>query len=516
MGDWYFLGGILEEVHIHSTMIGKIWLTILFVFRMLVLGVAAEDVWNDEQSGFICNTEQPGCRNVCYDQAFPISLIRYWVLQVIFVSSPSLVYVGHALYRLRILEKERQRKKAQLRGELEGVEFEMPGDRRRLEQELYQLEQRKLNKAPLRGTLLCTYVIHIFTRSVVEVGFMIGQYLLYGFHLKPLFKCHGHPCPNIVDCFVSRPTEKTIFLLFMQSIATVSLFLNVLEIFHLGFKKIKRGLWGQYKLKDEHNEFYVNKSKQNLAKYQNTSANSLKQPSSASDYNLLVEKQTHTAVHPSLNSSAFQADPDNHSGNDEKCILDEQETAFSKEMCTFSTTCSHLQHIGSTNKEDIHKIFGKEVNGNQLREKREIDGKDSKRNDYCRGHCPIPGVAVDPDNHAGQSSQTAFSQPPNCTWKPRWLRATWGPATEDEKQASPPKGTNIKGQLREGTIRTLPPSQADFQPLDIPDTPDSLGELSFESKSVRTCNNPTACPPNRLVLLANNLSGRRAPTDLQI
>ena len=107
MGDWNFLGGILEEVHIHSTMVGKIWLTILFIFRMLVLGVAAEDVWNDEQSDFICNTDQPGCRNVCYDRAFPISLIRYWVLQVIFVSSPSLVYMGHAIYQLRALEKER-------------------------------------------------------------------------------------------------------------------------------------------------------------------------------------------------------------------------------------------------------------------------------------------------------------------------------------------------------------------------------------------------------------------------
>jgi len=94
MGDWNFLGVILAEVHIHSTMVGKIWLTILFIFRMLVLGVAAEGVWNDEQSDFVCNTDQPGCRNVCYDQAFPISLVRYWVLQVIFVSSPSLVYKG--------------------------------------------------------------------------------------------------------------------------------------------------------------------------------------------------------------------------------------------------------------------------------------------------------------------------------------------------------------------------------------------------------------------------------------
>lgn len=510
MGDWNFLGGILEEVHIHSTMIGKIWLTILFIFRMLVLGVAAENVWNDEQSGFICNTEQPGCRNVCYDQAFPISLIRYWVLQVIFVSSPSLVYMGHALYQLRALEEERQREKAQLRGELEGTVFEMSGDRRILEQELYQLEQRKLNRAPLRGTLLCTYVIHIFARSVVEVGFMIGQYLLYGFHLEPLFKCHGHPCPNIIDCFVSRPTEKTIFLLFMQSIATVSLFLNVLEIFHLGYKKIKRGLWGQYKLKDENNEFYVNKSRQNLAKYQSTSANSLKRLSSAPDYNLLVEKQTHTAVYPTLNSSAFQADPDTHNGNNEKCILDEQKTVLSNEMCTLSTTCSQIQHINSSTNVDTHTIFGKEVNGNQLREKRENDGNDSKRNQYSiRGHYSRPGFAI-LDNHMGQSPQIAFSLPANCTRKSRWLQATWSPSTEDENWTSSPKG-----KLKD-TTRTLSPLQKDFQPGDIPDTTKSLGDLSCGPELVRTCNNSTACPPNHLVLLTNNLITRRAPTDLKI
>ena len=41
MGDWSFLGEFLEEVHKHSTVIGKVWLTVLFIFRMLVLGTAA-------------------------------------------------------------------------------------------------------------------------------------------------------------------------------------------------------------------------------------------------------------------------------------------------------------------------------------------------------------------------------------------------------------------------------------------------------------------------------------------
>lgn len=250
MGDWNLLGSILEEVHIHSTIVGKIWLTILFIFRMLVLGVAAEDVWDDEQSEFVCNTEQPGCKNVCYDQAFPISLIRYWVLQIIFVSSPSLVYMGHALYRLRTLEKERHKKKACLKAELEGTDH-IQEDHKRIERELRKLdEQKKVRKAPLRGSLLRTYVFHILTRSVVEVGFIIGQCALYGIGLSPLYKCERLPCPNSIDCFVSRPTEKNIFMVFMLVIAGVSLFLNLLEIFHLGVKKIKDSLFG-YKYGDD-------------------------------------------------------------------------------------------------------------------------------------------------------------------------------------------------------------------------------------------------------------------------
>ncbi len=201
-------------------------------------------MWNDEQSDFICNTEQPGCRNVCYDRAFPVSLIRYWVLQVIFVSSPSLVYMGHAIYQLRALEKERHCKRVALRRELELAEATAlgPVHRRRVERELRQLEQGKLNKAPLRGPLLRTYLAHVVTRSVVEVSFMTGQYLLYGPKLQPLYKCEREPCPNVVDCFVSRPTEKSVFMVFMQGIAATSLLLSLLEILHLAYKKLKKGL----------------------------------------------------------------------------------------------------------------------------------------------------------------------------------------------------------------------------------------------------------------------------------
>jgi len=60
-------------------LLSQVWLTVLFIFRILVLGTAAESSWGDEQEDFSCDTEQPGCENVCYDRAFPIAHIRYWV-----------------------------------------------------------------------------------------------------------------------------------------------------------------------------------------------------------------------------------------------------------------------------------------------------------------------------------------------------------------------------------------------------------------------------------------------------
>lgn len=240
MGDWSFLGNILEEVNEHSTVIGRVWLTVLFIFRILILGTAAEFVWGDEQSDYVCNTEQPGCENVCYDEAFPISHIRLWVLQIIFVSTPSLVYVGHAVHHVHMEEKRKEREEAELSRQQEMNEERLPvaadqGSVRTTK----ETSTKGSKKFRLEGTLLCTYVCHIIFKTLFEVGFVVGQYFLYGFRILPLYKCSRWPCPNTVDCFVSRPTEKTVFIIFMLAVACVSLFLNFVEIIHLGLKKVR-------------------------------------------------------------------------------------------------------------------------------------------------------------------------------------------------------------------------------------------------------------------------------------
>ncbi|XP_058920654.1 gap junction alpha-8 protein [Kogia breviceps] len=244
MGDWSFLGNILEEVNEHSTVIGRVWLTVLFIFRILILGTAAELVWGDEQSDFVCNTQQPGCENVCYDEAFPISHIRLWVLQIIFVSTPSLVYVGHAVHHIRMEEKRKERAAEELcqrsPGNGGGERAPLPADQGSIKKGSSSSKGAK--KFRLEGTVLRTYVCHIIFKTLFEVGFIVGHYFLYGFRILPLYRCSRWPCPNVVDCFVSRPTEKTIFILFMLSMASVSLFLNILEVSYLGLKRIRSTL----------------------------------------------------------------------------------------------------------------------------------------------------------------------------------------------------------------------------------------------------------------------------------
>ncbi|CAL8314580.1 unnamed protein product [Boreogadus saida] len=217
MGDWGFLSSLLDKVQSHSTVIGKIWMSVLFLFRIMVLGAGAESVWGDEQSGFLCNTQQPGCENVCYDWTFPISHIRFWVLQIIFVSTPTLIYLGHVMH---VTHKENKMRE----------NLASPGCASTQKHPKYTNEKGKVK---IKGNLLGSYLAQLGAKIIIEASFIVGQYYLYGFIMVPMFPCSKKPCPFTVECYMSRPTEKTIFIIFMLVVACVSLLLNILEVFYL-------------------------------------------------------------------------------------------------------------------------------------------------------------------------------------------------------------------------------------------------------------------------------------------
>uniref|UniRef100_A0A8C6UPL2 Gap junction protein n=1 Tax=Neogobius melanostomus TaxID=47308 RepID=A0A8C6UPL2_9GOBI len=224
MGEWGFLSSLLDNVQSHSTVVGKVWLSVLFIFRIMILGAGAEKVWGDEQSSMVCNTQQPGCKNVCYDQAFPISHIRFWVMQIICVSTPTLIYLGHVMHVIHKENKLREYMQTHSRSEIVKVPK-------------YSDEKGHVK---IKGNLLCNYMTSVIFRILIEIGFIVGQYYLYGFVLQPRVVCKRDPCPFTVECFMSRPTEKTIFIIFMLVVACVSLVLNVMEIFYLACARSKR------------------------------------------------------------------------------------------------------------------------------------------------------------------------------------------------------------------------------------------------------------------------------------
>ncbi|XP_053545434.1 gap junction alpha-2 protein-like [Bombina bombina] len=222
MAEWDLLRVLLDEVQDYSTLTGKVWMTVLFVFRISVLSLAGESVWGDEQSDFVCNTEQPGCTNVCYDKAFPISHVRYWVLQFLIVSTPTLLYLGHVIY----LTRRREKQNALMVAQQSSKEKEEENPQRK--------EPIRLVK--IQGVLWYTYTASVICKTIFETGFIVGQWYLYGFMMPAVFVCQRKPCPHKVDCFVSRPMEKTIFILFMLIMSLISLLLNLLELMHLFVK----------------------------------------------------------------------------------------------------------------------------------------------------------------------------------------------------------------------------------------------------------------------------------------
>uniref|UniRef100_A0A8V0XSJ3 Gap junction protein n=1 Tax=Gallus gallus TaxID=9031 RepID=A0A8V0XSJ3_CHICK len=257
MGEWTILERLLEAaVQQHSTMIGRILLTVVVIFRILIVAIVGETVYEDEQTMFMCNTLQPGCNQACYDKAFPISHIRYWVFQIILVCTPSLCFITYSVHQAAKQRErrysflypllERDAKKART---LNGVLA--PGADGGTKDEPECLEAKELPSTPPRRAkakrqegISRFYVIQVVFRNALEIGFLAGQYFLYGFNVPAIFECDRYPCVKEVECYVSRPTEKTVFLVFMFAVSGICVLLNLAELNHLGWRKVKAAVRG--------------------------------------------------------------------------------------------------------------------------------------------------------------------------------------------------------------------------------------------------------------------------------
>ncbi|KAB5555185.1 hypothetical protein PHYPO_G00030570 [Pangasianodon hypophthalmus] len=246
MADWGFLSELFSSLQAHSPMLGRLWLLLMLVFRMLILGTVASDMFDDEQEEFSCNTLQPGCKQVCYDRAFPISQYRFWVFHIVLISTPALVFLMYAMHH---------HKKHQV---------------------LPQGSTISILEAKQDLHLKRLYLINVAFRMVSEVGFLFGQWKLYGFRVEAHFSCSRFPCPHTVDCFTSRPMEKTVFLLFYFVIGVVSAISSLAEFIHIIFKWFMKSSDGVKSLVWENIEFQEEAGKKYLTQHENHQATAVK------------------------------------------------------------------------------------------------------------------------------------------------------------------------------------------------------------------------------------------------
>ncbi|XP_053560564.1 gap junction delta-2 protein-like [Bombina bombina] len=252
MGDWSILGRLLTEVQNHSTVIGKIWLTMLLIFRILLVTLVGDAMYGDEQSKFTCNTLQPGCNNVCYDSFAPVSHLRFWIFQIVLVSTPSIFYIIYVLHKIAKDERT-ELERAYVMELLQSLSIgehlqksnvnpdaEEQGNVKEASSKGHRFKPKLNNDSgtgtlPLFDKMHSIYIAHVVLRSLMEIGFLVGQYYLFGFEVPHLFQCQTYPCPTTTDCFVSRATEKTVFLNFMFGVGLGCFVLNIVELHYLGW-----------------------------------------------------------------------------------------------------------------------------------------------------------------------------------------------------------------------------------------------------------------------------------------
>ncbi|XP_030648182.1 gap junction gamma-1 protein-like [Chanos chanos] len=204
--SWSFLMQLLDEIANHSTFVGKIWFTLLIVFRIVLIAVGGESIYNDEQSDFVCNTLQPGCENVCYDAFAPLSQVRFWVFQVIMITTPTIMYLGFAIHKIARMEDDeyrpRTRKGMPMANYGADRDYEEAENSREedpvISEEIVPEKEKEPEKPSKkhngrrrikRDGLMKVYILQLLSRAAFEASFLFGQYILYGFEVAPSYLC---------------------------------------------------------------------------------------------------------------------------------------------------------------------------------------------------------------------------------------------------------------------------------------------------------------------------------------
>ncbi|XP_063741389.1 gap junction delta-3 protein-like [Eleginops maclovinus] len=204
---------------------GKTWWMLMLVLRLLVVLLAGFTLFSDEQERFVCNTLQPGCSNVCFDAFAPVSVFRLWLFHLMFLCLPHVLFATYVMHKVWSYPQFGGFYCDRKRG---GSPFTLENSSR--EVSLHKAALHDLPHELGAPRFYCTYFLVVALRILLEVVFGAGQFLLFGLSFPKSFLCYETPCNSGVECYISKPTEKTLMLNFMLGVASLSILLSLVDL----------------------------------------------------------------------------------------------------------------------------------------------------------------------------------------------------------------------------------------------------------------------------------------------
>ena len=300
---WNVLDRFAENVRVYSTPVGQLWNTVNFVFRLFVIVAVGSSVYGDEQGAFKCDTGQPGCQNVCFNRFSPISHMRFWAFQILFVSTPPIffyLYAGMQTGKVKKLEAQKQKLNKNKEEMEEAAKLlmneEAPDDDGaksqaafsqylvnkeeieknekkvlKLQKQVGRYKEKQVNEMAKGGQLTqvifttkvrVVYILHCIMKFGIEVLFLYLGYILqqqqslkegwqawsvpekYTCTHALIYGAAGSACAQQekVTCWVSRPWEKQYFLYYMLTMTGLSMLLTFIEALYMMFRTTRRSI----------------------------------------------------------------------------------------------------------------------------------------------------------------------------------------------------------------------------------------------------------------------------------
>ncbi|XP_034258032.1 gap junction delta-4 protein-like [Pantherophis guttatus] len=226
---WNAFGFFFIVLNYNVTIVGKIWLSYMALMRLMVILFGAYPVYDDELTALVCNTEESGCSSMCYDAIITISQVRFWFFEFVSVLIPIAVFVMCILHSVvkQVVKIYSYPctycKQTKISTIFRGAETIFnDAEKSRISCAAHELAIPDFSRG---------YAIQLFVRLMIEVGFRISSYCLFGFFVEKFYNCIEEPCPGKITCYIPRSSEKSAMIILLWIVSGFSLTLGLVDLF---------------------------------------------------------------------------------------------------------------------------------------------------------------------------------------------------------------------------------------------------------------------------------------------